>query len=134
MATKQVSARWTGAGLHYIGTDSKGNNISMGGDHTVPGELLLISAAGCMGMDVVSVLQKKRQAVTGIEIQVTGHQPDDYPQPFQIVELAFTVKGENVDPHAVERAIELSRDKYCIVGQTLKNVVELKTTYTIENE
>lgn len=132
MGTKQVSARWTGEGLHYVGTDSKGNEIGMGGNDPSPSEMLLMGAAGCMGMDIVSVLQKKRQAVESIDVQVTGHQPDDYPKPFQIVELAFTVKGNNVDPKAVERAIALSRDKYCIVGQTLQNVVELKTSFTVE--
>ena len=74
---------------------------------------MLMGAAGCMGMDVVSVLKKKRQAVTSVAVQVTGHQPDDYPKPFQVVELAFTVKGENIKPAAVERAIELSRNIYC---------------------
>jgi putative redox protein len=132
MATKRVSAHWTGERLQYEATDSKGNQISLGGDNPSPSELLLIGAAGCMGMDVVSVLQKKRQAVTGVEVQVTGHQPDNYPKPFQIVELAFTVRGENVDPRAVERAIALSRDKYCIVGQTLQQAVELKTSFTVE--
>ena len=134
MGTKQVSARWTGEDLHYVGIDSKGNEIGMGGNDSSPSELLLMGAAGCMGMDIVSVLEKKRQAITGIDVHVTGHQPDDYPKPFQIVELAFTVKGDNVDPKAVERAVALSRDKYCIVGQTLQNVVELKTSFTIEDK
>ena len=134
MGTKQISARWTGEGLNYIGIDSKGNEIGMGGNDPSPSEMLLMGAAGCMGMDIVSVLQKKRQDVESIDVEVTGHQPDDYPKPFQIVELAFTVKGNNVDPKAVERAIALSRDKYCVVGQTLQNVVELKTSFTVEEE
>jgi putative redox protein len=131
MGTVKVSACWTGEGLNYIGTDSKGNQIEMGGDNISPVQMLLLGVAGCMGMDVASVLQKKRQAVTGIEVQVTGHQPDEYPKPFHTVELAFTIKGE-VDPKAVERALELSRDKYCIVSQTLKYKVELKTSFTVE--
>jgi putative redox protein len=134
MGTKQISARWTGEGLHYVGTDSKGNDIPMGGNNPSPSELLLMGAAGCMGMDVASVLQKKRQPVSSIEVQVTGHQPDEYPKPFQIIEIAFTLKGNNLKPAAVERAIELSRDKYCIVGQTLQTEVELKTSFTVEEE
>lgn len=134
MGTKQVSARWTGEGLHYIGIDSKGNEIGMGGNDPSPSEMLLMGAAGCMGMDIVSVLQKKRQDVESIDVEVTGHQPDDYPKPFQIVELAFIVKGNNVDAKAVERAIALSRDKYCVVGQTLQNMVELKTSFTVEDK
>jgi putative redox protein len=132
MGTKQISARWTGEGLHYIGVDSKGNQVPMGGNNPSPSEMMLIGAAGCMGMDIVSVLGKKRQDIKSIDVQVTGYQPDDYPKPFQVVELAFTVKGNNVDPKAVERAISLSRDKYCVVGQTLQNVVELKTSFTVK--
>jgi len=132
MGTKNISARWTGEGLQYVGTDSKGNEISMGSDNPSPSELLLLGAAGCMGMDVVSVLQKKRQPITSIEVQVTGYQPDEYPKPFQMIEIAFTVKGHNLKPAAVERAIGLSRDKYCIVGQTLQQAVELKTSFTVE--
>jgi len=132
MTTKQVSARWTGEKLNYVGVSGNGVEVPMGGDNASPSELLLMGAAGCMGMDIVSVLEKKRQAISGIEVQITGHQPDNYPKPFQIVELAFTVKGDNVDPKAVERAVALSQDKYCIVGQTLKNEVELRTSFTVE--
>jgi putative redox protein len=132
MATKQVSAHWTGEKLNYVGVSSNGTEVSMGKDSTSPSELLLMGAAGCMGMDIVSILQKKRQAVTAVEVKVTGHQPDDYPKPFEIVELDFTVKGNDVNPKAVERAIELSREVYCIVGQTLKNEVELKTSFTVK--
>jgi putative redox protein len=132
MGTTNVSARWTGEDLNYVGTDSKGRQIPMGGDNTSPGQMLLLSLAGCMGMDVVSILKKKRQAITNVQVQVTGHQPDTYPKPFYTVEIAFTVKGDNVDPQAVERAIELSTEKYCIVGQTLQRETELKTSFTVE--
>jgi len=132
MGTVKVSARWTGEELNYIGTDTKGNQILMGGNNVSPSQLMLLGAAGCMGMDIVSILQKKRQEVTGVEVQVTGYQPDEYPKPYHTVELAFTVRGESVDPAAVERAIELSRDKYCVVGQTLQHQVELKTSFRVE--
>jgi putative redox protein len=83
-------------------------------------------------MDVVSILQKKRQNITAVNVEVIGHNPDNYPKPYQVIELKFTVKGENVDPKAVERAIELSETKYCLVGQSLQNEVEIKTTFEIE--
>jgi uncharacterized OsmC-like protein len=115
MGTIKVSARWTGEGLNYVGTDSKGHQIPMGRDDISPSQMLLLGAAGCMGM----------------EVQVTGHQPDEYPKPFHTIEIVFTIKGE-VDPQAVTRAIELSRDKYCVVGQTLQQKAELKTSFTVE--
>jgi putative redox protein len=130
MSTVKVSARWTGEELNYIGTDAKGNQIPMGGANVSPSQMLLLGAAGCMGMDIVNVLQKKQQPVTGIEVEVIGHQPDEYPKPYHTIELAFTVKG-NVDAQAVERAIELSRDKYCVVGQTLQRPVDLKTSFIV---
>ena len=132
MHTLQLSAHWTGEALDFVGIDTKGLQLNMGGDNFRPSQLLLLGLAGCTGMDVVSILQKKRQTITGVEVQVTAHQPDEYPKPFQVVELNFVVKGDNLDPQAVERAIELSRDKYCVVGQTLEHEVEIKTSFTIE--
>ncbi|MDM8520348.1 OsmC family protein [Anaerolineales bacterium HSG6] len=133
MGKTTVSANWTGEKLYYIGTDTKGNQVSMGGRNVSPGQMLLLGAAGCMGMDVVHVLRKKRQDVTDVQVQVTGYQPDEYPKPYQTVEINFTIKGNDLKPNAVERAIELSKNTYCVVGQTLKNPVELKTSYTIES-
>ncbi len=133
MGTIQVSARWTGEELNYVGTDTKGNQINMGGENVSPGQMLLLAVAGCMGMDVVSILQKKRQAIKDVQVQVVGHQPKTYPRPFQTVEMAFTIKGDNLDPRAIEQAIQLSNEKYCMVGQTLQNKTELKTSYTVVN-
>lgn len=132
MRTTQISARWTGEGLNYIGTDSKGNQIAMGGDNVSPAQMVLLGLAGCMGMDVASILQKKRQKVADVQVKVTAQQPDDYPRPYQAIEIIFIIKGENIDPKAVERAIALSEEKYCTVGQTLKTKVEIKATFAIE--
>lgn len=132
MKTTQVSARWTGENLDYIGIDAKGNEILMGKQHIAPSQMLLLGLAGCMGMDILSILEKKRQDVTHIDIQLTAQQPDEYPKPFQQIDIAFTVKGNNVDPKAVARAIQLSEEKYCVVGQTLQNSPELNTTFTVE--
>lgn len=131
MTTTKVSARWTGEKLNYTGIDSKGRTVLMGGEHTSPGQLLLIAVAGCMGMDVISILKKKQQLVTDLEVEITGYQPDEYPRPFQTVEIMFNVKGNNVDPLAVARSIELSETKYCIVGKTLMTEVDLKTSYRV---
>ncbi len=131
MKATKVTAQWTGDKLNYVGTDKKGNQLQMGGDNITPGQMLLMAFAGCMGMDVMHVLNKKKQAVTDVQVEVTGHQPDEFPKPYKVVEIAFTVTGENVNPEAVERAISLSRDTYCIVGQTLKTPVELQTSFTV---
>ena len=132
MGTTNVSARWTGEKLNYVGVDSKGNEVLMGRDHVSPTQMMLLGLAGCTGMDIVSILQKKRQTVTGVEVQVTGHNADTYPKPYQVIELKFIVQGENLDSKAVARAIQLSEEKYCIVGQTLQSEVEIKTSFEIE--
>jgi putative redox protein len=132
MSTIQVSARWAGEALNFIGTDTKGNEIPMGGGNVSPSQMMLLGLAGCTGMDVVSILQKKRQNISDVEVMVIGHQPDEYPKPYRVVQLHFIVKGEEVDPKAVERAIKLSEEKYCVVGQTLQNKVEIKTSFKIE--
>jgi putative redox protein len=82
-------------------------------------------------MDVVSILQKKRQDIKGVEVQVTGHNPDEYPKPFTDIEVKYIVKGNNLDPKAVERAIQLSESKYCIVSQSLQETVKINTTYEV---
>lgn len=131
MGTVNVSARWTGEALNFVGTDTKGNQIPIGGQNVSPSQMVLLGLAGCMGMDVVSILQKKRQKITAVEARVTGYQPDEYPKPYHTIEIAFTIKGDNVDPNAVERALELSREKYCIVSQTLQGEVEIETTFEV---
>ncbi|HEX9924139.1 MAG TPA: OsmC family protein [Anaerolineae bacterium] len=132
MATTNVSARWTGEALNYVGTDTKGNQIPIGGKNVSPGQMLLLALASCTGMDIVSILQKKRQQVTDVEVQITAHQPDEYPRPYQVIELNFIVKGEQIDPKAVARAIELSEQKYCVVGQSLETEVQLKTSFEVQ--
>lgn len=131
MGMTQVSAQWTGEALNFVGTDTKGNMISMGGANVSPAQMVLLGLAGCMGMDVVSILEKKRQKISTIQVQVTGHQPEDYPRPFQLAEINFIVSGDRLEPNAVARAIELSREKYCVVGQTLQNEVKITTSFTI---
>ena len=132
MRTTEISARWTGEQLNFVGTDSKGNQIKMGGHDVSPTQMVLLGLSGCMGMDVISILQKKRQKIVDVQVRVIGQQPYEYPRPFQHIEIAFTVIGEDVDPKAIERAIALSVDKYCEVGQSLQNKVELTTSFTIE--
>ncbi len=134
MGTTNVSARWTGEKLNYVGVNKKGAEVPMGGDNPSPSQLMLIGLAGCTGMDVVSILQKKRQEITNVEVRVTGQNPDTYPKPYQTIELKFIVQGKNLDPKAVARAIQLSEEKYCVVGQTLQNKAEIKTAFEIEEQ
>lgn len=132
MKTVKVSAQWTGEKLNFVGTDARGKNVEMGGDNVTPGQMLLLALAGCTGMDVVSILQKKRQEISDLEVEVLAEQGDEYPRPYQNIKVTFMVKGENIDSKAVARAIELSTAKYCVVGQTLHQETDIVTNFEID--
>lgn len=92
-----------------------GARVENGGDSDgfSPMELLLTGLAGCTAMDVISILQKKRQEVTGFEVRVEADRADDHPRIFSHITIEYRVTGKNIDRAAVERAVELSETKYC---------------------
>ncbi len=97
-----------------------------------PSELLGVALAGCTAMDVISILRKKRQAVTGYEVRVGGVQVDGHPHNFTRFDVQHVIDGEGIDPEAVRRAIELSATKYCAVGSTLSSGgLEIHNSYLI---
>lgn len=98
-----------------------------------PMELLLMALAGCSGMDVVEILRKKKQDVTGYEINVSGERREDHPRVFTHITVEHVVRGHDIDPGAVQRAVELSTDKYCSVIGMLKEVAKIDVTFRIEN-
>lgn len=97
----------------------------------VPMEMLLVGLAGCTGMDVISVLRKKRQDVTGYEVQVHGERAEDHPMVFTDITVEHIVTGHNVSPEAVARAIELSETKYCGAGAMLGKTAKLRHTFRV---
>jgi putative redox protein len=99
-----------------------------------PMELLLVGFGGCSGMDVISILRKKRQPVAGLEISVKGELTDEYPKVYRKVHIEYVVKGKGVEKEAVERAITLSLDKYCSVGATLAKAGTITHSYKIIEE
>ncbi len=129
-------------GLQFIGDSSSGHAIVMDGDLSVGGqntgprpmELLLLAAGGCSGMDVISILKKKKQDVTSLEINVKGEKAEDYPKKFTEISLEFIVKGKNIAEEAVKRAIELSMNKYCSVKATLEGSAKIQFMYRIIQE
>lgn len=96
-----------------------------------PQSLLLVSLCGCTGMDVISILRKKRQNVTGLEVHASAPKADEHPRVYTSIHLTYHVTGDDVDPAAVERAIQLSLENYCPVAGLLKAVVPIDTSYEI---
>ena len=99
-----------------------------------PMELLLLALGGCTGVDVISILKKKRQHVTDYRIEVSGERRDEYPRSFTRLFVKHIVRGHGVTEQAVARAIELSETKYCSVAATLRGGVEIVTSYEISED
>ena len=123
-----------------VGTDQAGHSVVMdakpeyGGEGSGirPVELVLHAFAGCTGMDVISILEKKRQDVRGMEIIVSGlARTDDYPKIYERISVEYVVTGFGVSEDAVARAIELSEEKYCSVRGMLGPQVEVQTSFSV---
>jgi putative redox protein len=96
-----------------------------------PSELLCAALGSCTAVDVVGILRKKRQKLTGLEITVTAEQSEDYPRPFTSFHLHYVVTGVGIKPEDVQRAIELSDEKYCSVAATLRPAVTLTHDFEV---
>jgi putative redox protein len=91
-----------------------------------PMEMLAIGLAACTAMDVISILQKKRQEVSGFEVLLHGQRATEHPKKFTHIQLEYVVSGSNIDPAAVERSVQLSEEKYCSAIATLKDCVPIE--------
>ncbi len=139
MATATVSARWIEGGL-FAGVDSRGTPLVIGkSDQHEPAwlgvkasDLLLLGVATCSGHDVAEILQKQRQALSGIEISVTGLQNDDAPWAFTHITIEYVVRGKSINAEFVRRAIDLSENKYCSVIATIRPGAQIITRHRIE--
>jgi len=134
-----VQVKWNGK-RRFVGWDLAGHGVVMdarsdyGGDGSGvrPVELVLYGLAGCTAMDVISILEKKRQVVTDLDLVVSGiPRTDDYPKIYTRIEVEYVVTGIGVKPEAVARAIELSEEKYCSVKGMLGPQVEVVTSYRV---
>jgi putative redox protein len=141
-----VEVSWKG-GMVFEALPPTGNIFTMdahpelGGDHRgpTPVETLLGAIAACSAMDVVAILQKKRQVITGYRIEVEGVRGPEgqYPRPFLSLTVNHILSGTGpnggpLDPVAVARAVELSDGKYCSVIATLRSSPEVQSKWTIE--
>ena len=97
---------------------------------TSPPQALAYATMACMGMDVVHVIQKGRHNLRSMSITLEGERAAEHPRRFISMRIHFNIVG-SVTGRAIERAIELSRTKYCSVWNTLKDDVELRTTFSV---
>jgi len=123
MAVKTASITLEGGDLRFVARSGSGHTLVLDDGRSDtgmrPSELIPIAVAGCTAMDVISILRKKRQAVTRYEVRANGEQEDAHPNAFTRIDIVHVIEGEGIDVEAVRRAIELSATKYCAVGATL---------------
>ncbi|MEM2099193.1 MAG: OsmC family protein [Candidatus Bathyarchaeia archaeon] len=105
-----------------------------GGEETAlsPMENVLASLAACSSFHVLTILKKKRQKITGYSVEATAERREDPPpRVFTRIHLKYKIKGENIDPKAVETAIKLSEEKYCSVGGMLQKALPITSSFEI---
>jgi putative redox protein len=110
-----------------------GTETSVGGDEDGfrPMELVLVALAGCTGMDVISILKKKRQAVIAFDVKIHADRTSEIPRVFSSIQIEYIVTGNHIDTAAVERSVELSMTKYCPVHAMLEKAAPIETKITI---
>src|SRR5579872_212464 len=123
------------ADLEFIAETETGHTVMLDThEHNAgatPMEMLLASLAGCSGISVISILQKKQQNVTHYEVRVHGKRAETHPQVFTEIMVEHILTGHTISPIAVERAIELAEMRYCTVSVMLSKVVQLTHEYRI---
>lgn len=116
----------------FNGIASSGHAIVMDGDKTTgnsPMELVLVALCGCTGYDVVSILRKKREPMTGLEVSAKAERAAESPTVYTSIQLTYRVSGQ-VSRKAMEDAVRLSKEKYCSVSAMLQKTA--KITFEIE--
>ena len=128
-------------GMHFVAVPDSGMVVHIDSKPETgerrgasPMELLLVSLGGCTGMDVSSILRKKRQNVTGFELRLHGDRATDHPKVFTAFTIEYVVRGVDIDAAAVARSVELSVANYCSVHAMLHKAAEIQTVITIIQE
>jgi putative redox protein len=129
---KRVTLHWTGEGLAFQGGGTTHPAITVDGGSRAgpsPMEVLLLSVAGCMAIDVRLILDKARVPLTALEVETEGVRADTEPRRYIRVKMIFRVTGPTEEHEArVARAVQLSRDKYCSVLHTLDPDLPIETS------
>ncbi|MDD2282047.1 MAG: OsmC family protein [Eubacteriales bacterium] len=122
-------------GAWFDAANAKGAKIKLGTgqeDGVSPMEAVLMAAGGCSGIDIVSILEKMRQPLEGLEIIVSGQRRENYPKYFQDIFIKYVLTGR-LDADKVQRAIDLSLEKYCSVTNGLEPKSKITYEFVINN-
>lgn len=134
----KCSVRWAGQGMSFVAETESGHLATMdgapeGGGRNLaprPMELVLAGTGGCAAYDVVLILQRGRHAVQGCEVELVADRAERDPKVFTKIDMRFTVRGRALDRDAVERAVQLSHEKYCSATAMLSKTAQI--THSVE--
>ncbi len=101
------------------------------GDGARPMELLLAGLAGCTAFDVLDILRKSKQPLTGLQVKVSGERAADFPKVYTHIQVTYLLQGKGLSEDAVKRAIKLSEEKYCSASAMLGAVAKIESSYEI---
>ena len=133
MSKMTSKVKWV-SGLRFIAGSGSGHGAIMDGSKTAsseetlgpsPMEMVLMGLGGCSGIDVMHILEKMRQPVTGCQVELEGERAEETPRVYKKIHLIYTISGNNLSQQRVEEAVRLSNEKYCSVSVMLNTSVEL---------
>ncbi len=131
---REIEAEWKGGGA-FIGRNVTGGIVQMGKLNDQPGvspmELILVGLAGCTGVDIVDILEKKREPLKALKVKVRGKRSEDYPKIYKEIEVIYLIWGDGINPKSVEQAIKLSEEKYCSVSAMIRPAAEIHSSYQL---
>lgn len=134
--------RWIGEGMSFLAESGSGHLVALdgspdGGGRNLaprPMELVLIGTGACTAYDVVLILKRGRHDVRSCDVQLQAERAATEPKVFTAITMRFTVRGRNLDAAVVERAVALSRDKYCSATAMLAKTAEIRIETVVEND
>ncbi len=138
MATKTAFIKQL-RGITLVGKTNSNNWVTMDGPEDFfgsnagirPKEMLLLSLGGCTASDVIAILQKKRVKLDNLEMNISAEETEEHPKVYKSINLEYVFYGKDIKTKDVERAIQLSQEKYCGVTEMLRHSVDISHSYKI---
>ena len=135
----KANITWQQEGVSFLGQVGSGHSVLMDGAPEAGGknqgprpmEMILLGVGGCTSFDVVHILRRSRQEITGCQVEMDAQRAEKDPKVFTHIHLHFVITGKNLDPRQVERAIKLSAEKFCSASMMLKATVNITHDYEI---
>ncbi|GAB6054139.1 OsmC family protein [Magnetospira thiophila] len=128
-----TTVTWTG-GMTFNGVSASGHELVIDGKRVEgpsPMELLLLGAGGCSSIDVVMILEKMREQVSGVECRLEAERADSDPKVYTQIDMHFIVTGKGLSPDKVDRAVHLSAEKYCSASIMLAKTATITHSFEI---